>query len=94
MECHDLHLVNRVTPKGQVMDAARELAETIAAAAPLSVQAEKQMVNLVGDLTPEEADKLEKAGALTAKARVYESSDSKEGARAFVEKRKPVWTGR
>ena len=39
-------------------------------------------------------NRLEKAGAFTAKARVYESSDSKEGARAFVEKRKPVWTGR
>ncbi|MBT6513095.1 MAG: carnitinyl-CoA dehydratase [Rhodospirillaceae bacterium] len=93
-EALDLHLVNRVTPQGQVMDAARELAETIAAAAPLSVQAEKQMVDLVGDLPPHEAARLEKAGALTAKALVNASSDAKEGARAFVERRKPVWTGR
>jgi crotonobetainyl-CoA hydratase len=93
-EAFDLHLVNRVVPQGQALAAARELAEQIAAAAPLSVQAEKQMVNLLGDLPPHEAAKLEKDGALTAKARVYESSDSKEGARAFVEKRKPVWTGR
>ncbi|MBC6439152.1 MAG: enoyl-CoA hydratase/isomerase family protein [Rhodospirillales bacterium] len=93
-EAFDLKLLNRVTPQGQVMDAAREIAKQIASAAPLSVQAEKQMVSLCGDLSPAEADKLENAGRLTAKARVYESEDSREGARAFIEKRKPVWTGR
>ena len=67
---------------------------TATAFGPLSVQAEKQMVDLVGDLPPHEAARLEKAGALTAKALVNASSDAKEGARAFVERRKPVWTGR
>ena len=93
-EAHDLRLVNRVAPRGGAMEAAREIAAEIASAAPLSVRAEKQMVNLLGDLSPERADRMEREGALTAKARVYESEDCREGARAFLEKRKPVWRGR
>ncbi len=93
-EARDLRLVNRVAPRGRAMEAAREIAASIAAAAPLSVRAEKQMVNLLGGLPPEEADRLEAEGALTAKALVYASEDCREGARAFLEKRKPVWRGR
>ena len=93
-EAFELRLVNRLAPPGGALEAARAIAADIAAAAPLSVQAEKQMVNLVGGLPPAEADRLEAEGALTAKARVYESEDCREGARAFLEKRKPVWRGR
>ena len=93
-EAFDLNLVNRLVPQGQALEAAREVAGQIAAAAPLSVQAEKEMVGLVGDLTPAEADRVEQEGRLAMKARVLASRDAVEGARAFMEKRPPVWQGR
>ena len=93
-EAYELRLLSRLVPVGKVMDAAREIAGQIAAAAPLSVRAEKQMVNVAGDLSPGEADRLEKEGRFTMMSRVHESGDAREGARAFVEKRHPVWKGR
>ncbi len=93
-EAHELGLVSRLAPHGKALAVAREIAEQIVAAAPLSVQAEKQMVNLLGDLTPREADRYEQDGLLTMKTAVLSSEDSREGARAFIEKRKPVWRGR
>ena len=93
-EAFDLRLVSRMTPEGGAMDAARDIARDIAAAAPLSVRAEKQMVNMAGDLPPQEAVRLDSQGCFTMISRVLESEDSKEGARAFVEKRPPVWKGR
>ncbi len=93
-EAFDLRLLSRLTPAGKVMEAAREIAADIAAAAPLSVRAEKQMVNLAGDLPPAEAERLERDGRFTMYAEVHASQDAREGARAFVEKRRPMWKGR
>ena len=85
----ELGLVTRVVPEGTVLEAALELAERIAANAPLAVAASKQILAASADWTHAEAwseqRKLAKA-ALT-------SQDAKEGARAFAEKRAPVWRG-
>lgn len=89
----ELNLVNRVVPGEQLMDAALELAGRITANAPLAVQASKRIAlglrdgarpaeRLHWDLTREYAHAT--AG----------SADAKEGVRAFLEKRPPVWTGR
>lgn len=85
-------LVNRVVPDDELLDAALELAETIAANAPLAVQVTKQ---LLADLASEslwQADAYERT--VVAFERIMASADAAEGARAFAEKRPPAWTGR
>lgn len=89
----ELHLINRVVPTVEVLDRAVELAERIAANAPLSVQATKRIaLGYHGSERPAEAALWE----LTSKetARVSGSADAAEGPRAFAEKRAPVWQGR
>lgn len=87
---YDLGLVARVTPKGGALEAALELAEEIAANAPLAVAATKQVIDQQdawhGD------DFWAKQGELAGP--VIISRDAQEGARAFAEKREPVWEGR
>jgi enoyl-CoA hydratase/carnithine racemase len=83
---YDVGLVNRVVPMATLHDAAQELAEGIAANAPLSVAAAKKTVYLGMTAPYAAADELWEA--------VYTSADAQEGPRAFAEKRPPRWQGR
>lgn len=84
-----LGLVNRVTEPGAALDGAIELAATIAANAPLAVIASKRVLRETLEWTAAEA--WGKQGEIAGP--VLTSADAKEGARAFVEKRAPNWTG-
>ena len=84
-----LGLVNRVTEPGTALDGAIELAETIAANAPLAVVASKRVLRETLEWPAAEA--WGKQGEIAGP--VLTSADAKEGARAFVEKRAPKWTG-
>jgi crotonobetainyl-CoA hydratase len=87
----ELGLVNRVVPDGTALDGALELARTITANAPLSVQASKRvLLGLDPEGVPREADDWERLIAVDAE--LLRSKDSEEGVRAFVEKRTPTWT--
>jgi len=82
-------LVSTVVAQDRVVDEAIALAERIAANAPLSIAASKQMVrNSVGRT---EAEGWAEQGPLAGK--VFSSKDSIEGAIAFAEKRQPNWQG-
>ncbi|WP_075836083.1 MULTISPECIES: enoyl-CoA hydratase-related protein [unclassified Rhodococcus (in: high G+C Gram-positive bacteria)] len=90
----ELHLINRVVPSDQLLDSALELAEQIAANAPLSVQAHKRIA--LGQL-PDGRRPAEEAGweMTSVESRSTSASvDAKEGPAAFAEKRAPVWVGR
>ncbi|MBJ7329566.1 MAG: crotonase/enoyl-CoA hydratase family protein [Solirubrobacteraceae bacterium] len=85
-----LGLVSRVTPAGDALLAAIDLAQQIAGNAPLAVQATKQVLD-EGDAWHGE-DFWAQQGQIAGP--VIISKDAQEGARAFAEKRDPVWEGR
>jgi enoyl-CoA hydratase len=87
---HALGLVNRLTAKGGALDGALALAATVAANAPLAVRATKQVVVESGAWSREEMWDRQR----DAVAHVFASEDAKEGARAFAEKRPPIWQAR
>jgi crotonobetainyl-CoA hydratase len=85
-------LANHVVPKGEGMAKAREIARQLAAGPPLLFPAIKQLLRHTEVVSEHEA--FEVHDALDGVQRVVRSEDLKEGARAFAEKRKPIWTGR
>jgi enoyl-CoA hydratase len=89
-EALTMGLVNRVLPDSELASSVEEYAGTVAANAPLTVDAIKQISLEV--LKPESERNLERAAQLVA--RCFASQDYVEGRRAFLEKRKPVFTGK
>lgn len=83
-------LVERVVPAGEALPAATALARDLAARAPLAVRYAKEAV--VKGLELPLADGLRLENDLSTLLRTTE--DRLEGARAFLEKRPPRWTGR
>jgi enoyl-CoA hydratase len=80
---YEMGLVCRIAEPGAALAGALELARTIAANGPLAVDATKRI------LVPDED--WERQAEIVAP--VFVSEDAREGARAFAEKRAPVWRG-
>ena len=84
---HDLGLVNRVVPAEAVLDEALALAGRIIANSPAAVRGARELVRGAADA--------DRAGGWALSRRIMRevgaSPDGIEGARAFVEKRPPVW---
>jgi len=83
-------LVNRVVPIGDYLNVAILLADEIASRAPAAVRAAKKMINqsyerFLADGLAEEKQTF---------YNLFSTEDQKEGMKAFVEKRKPSWTGK
>jgi enoyl-CoA hydratase len=89
-DAHAYGLVNRVAPQGQALAAARTLAAAIGVNAPLSLIASKAIIVEGQGRSETEGWELQRSHVST----VFKSSDAREGARAFKEKRRPVWSGR
>jgi enoyl-CoA hydratase len=89
-EAHRIGLVNHVLQASMLEAHVQQIADTIADNAPLAIIAAKHVINeFVKD-----PDKRNQALADKAVADCFTSQDYIEGRRAFMEKRKPVWTGK
>ncbi|MBW2498562.1 MAG: enoyl-CoA hydratase/isomerase family protein [Deltaproteobacteria bacterium] len=89
-EAHRIGFVNEVVEPAALMPRALEIAERLAQNAPLALRAIKEAAIKTSGLPLEEAYAIEHrlSGA------VMTSRDAREGPRAFMEKRAPVWEGR
>jgi crotonobetainyl-CoA hydratase len=87
-------LVNEIVPASQLMARAREIADSLAAGPPLVFAAIKEIVRETAHLPVQQAFDMVTRRRLPTVDVLYGSEDQKEGARAFAEKREPVWRGR
>jgi len=83
-------LVNRLVDPGRALAVAGELAAVIASNGPMAVTASKEVIVRSQDWGLKEAFLLQEEIV----GPVRRSADAREGASAFLEKRKPVWLGR
>jgi enoyl-CoA hydratase len=86
---HALGLVNTLTSAEELVSSAIELAHVIAANAPLSVLAAKELIDVASEVGQTQA--IRHADAIYES--VYRSEDALEGPRAFAEHRSPQWKG-
>ena len=87
-------LVNETVAAAELMPRARALAGMLAEGPPLVFAAIKECIRLTETLPTQAAFDLLNSKTPATVATLYESEDAREGARAFSEKRKPVWKGR
>lgn len=89
-EAFRIGLVNQVVPRGEVMAEALKIAERICQNAPLAVRAAKEAVYRGIDLPLSEGLRMEQFLAEP----IRQTQDAREGPKAFLEKRRPVFRGR
>jgi crotonobetainyl-CoA hydratase len=87
-------LINEVVPAANLMARARAVADQLAEGPPLVFAAIKEIDRETSHLPVHEAFHMVTKRKLPTVDRLYSSEDQLEGARAFAEKRKPVWKGK
>jgi len=87
---YEIGLVNRVVPAAELMTEARALAQTLAAKAPIAVGFIIDAVNQGLEAPFAVGEYLETSLFGT----IASSEDMREGTKAFLDKRKPVWQGK
>ena len=87
-EAYDLGILNKLVPAEELLSSAEELAKSIMKNAPLAVEKAKHVIQVGSELPLKNAIRLE----TEAEALLFSTEDKVEGMRAFVEKRKAVFS--
>ena len=88
-EAYSIGLANVVLPKEELMKKAEELAQTFQKRGPLAIAQAKQLIQKNSSLSLEQALELETEEF----GQLFETKDSQEGMKAFIEKRPPQFKG-
>lgn len=89
-EAYQFGLVNRLAPVESFLQEAQRLAAQVAEKAPLAAQLAKEAVRAAAETTLREGMAIELRNFYL----LFDTEDQKEGMRAFIEKRPPVFEGR
>ena len=93
-EAYKWGLINEIVPKKDLLSRARKLAKTLASGPPLVYAAIKEIVREAENQDFHETMEKVTSRQLKTVDKLYSSEDQLEGARAFSEKRLPVWKGK
>jgi methylglutaconyl-CoA hydratase len=89
-EAHRYGLVNEIVEPDRLITRARELAAQLLENSPSSVRATKKLINsFIGMQLDKQIEE-----AIEDNARIRTTADFREGVSSFLEKRKPVWSGK
>jgi enoyl-CoA hydratase/carnithine racemase len=88
-EAHRIGLINHVVPTDQLETFTKEFAGKVAKMSPLALSAAKASVNIGAEMDRDRGVEY----VLREFLLLFASKDQKEGMKAFIEKRKPVFTG-
>lgn len=86
----EVGFINEIAPAEEVLRVAQRLAASIAACAPLAVKATSEVLRASVGMSDADAQALEAARAVE----IFATEDAREGPRAYMEKRAPVFRGR
>ena len=89
-ECYRIGLVNQLVPYDQLIPAGEKMATSFLKGAPLALRYIKEAIYKGSEMTLEQGLRYES----DLQSMIMQTEDAKEGPRAFVEKRPPVWKGR
>ena len=87
-------MINHVYPADSLMEKAREMADLLASGPPLVYAAIKEIVREAEAMTFQDAMNRITKRQFQSVDILYDSEDQLEGAKAFAEKRDPVWKGK
>lgn len=89
-EATRIGLVSKVVPLDQLKDAVRELVDQITRSAPIPLELMKQAISRQSDIDHVLADI---RSIMREQIKITQTDDFREGVKAFLDKRKPAWTG-
>ena len=89
-EAYRIGLVNKVVPTESLMDETKKIASKLAEKPPLALRITKAVINAGRDVDLASSLKYEAQGFCI----LFSTEDSKEGLKAFLEKRKPIFKGK